>query len=224
MKQNTVALAALLLLGTLPAAAQTPAVRWGVKGGVNIARLAEGFDETSDNYTFDKAGPHLGAMLEYSLGQRWALQPEVLVSWQGSGYNQLTFSLGPAPIQEEAVRKVRLTYLNVPVLAKLRLGQVFSVQAGPQAGVLLSGRLKGRLSSSEEVDRSVTDAYKRLDVGLTGGIAASFQPGLQLSARYYYGLLDVARSNPDPADFAYGGYQRVVQLSVGYLLPAKAAK
>jgi len=57
---------------------------------------------------------------------------------------------------------VKLNYLNIPVLAKYYITDAFSVEAGPQIGLLLSAKSRGE---------DIGDLYKSSDFGLNlGGI------------------------------------------------------
>ncbi len=144
-----------------------------------------------------KVGFHVGAFAELGLSESFAIQPELLFSTQGASF------------EEDGVEAdYNLSYLTLPVLAKVKIGEVFNIHAGPQFGLLLSSEAKfGDL----EVDTK--DENKSVDVGVAFGIGADLPVGLTLAARYNLGLTDIAEENQGEA--VKNG---VIQISVGYKL------
>ncbi len=63
------------------------------------------------------------------ISEKFAFQPELLYSAQGSDYDDEDFS-----------GSVKADYLNVPLMAKYYVGEGFSLEAGPQVGLLLSAK------------------------------------------------------------------------------------
>ncbi len=91
-------------------------VKFGFKGGVNLATLNG--DDIGDQVD-GRTGYHLGAVVQLSLAETIALQPELLYSAQG-------------------VDDTDIDYLNLPVLFKLKFAKVLSVEAGPQFGFVVN--------------------------------------------------------------------------------------
>ncbi|WP_271785134.1 porin family protein [Aquimarina algiphila] len=91
-------------------------IKFGFKGGVNFATLNG--DDVNDNLD-GRTGYHIGAVLQVSLAETIALQPELLYSAQG-------------------IEDTDIDYLNLPVLVKLKFAKIFSVEAGPQFGFVVN--------------------------------------------------------------------------------------
>ena len=110
---------ALLLLGTLPAAAQLPGVRleWGVIGGVNVPDFTTDMDRTEVK---NKLGWQVGMVTAVKVGII-AIEPQILYVRQG------------LRIRPEGGREINLksNSIDVPVLVSLRLLRPFRFYAGP---------------------------------------------------------------------------------------------
>ena len=153
---------------------------FGIKSGLNLA----GTSGEEDKY---KEGIHGGIFGEFRF-DNFAVQPELLFSMQGAkgtvaGYNA----------------KVNLNYLNIPVMAKFYVSEGFSLEVGPQLGILLSAKVvAGVDGSSASVD--IKEGFKDVDCSLASG--ASYQlPELPLGfyMRYSLGLTDIIANNKGDA-------------------------
>ncbi|TDP00685.1 porin family protein [Flavobacterium sp. 245] len=162
-------------------------VKFGVKGGLNFANLGGDFD--GDLVT----SFHVGGLAEIKLTDKFAVQPEVLVSGQGTDFSEDGFN-----------SLVKLTYLNIPVMAKYYVIERLSLEAGPQIGFLLSAK-------NEDVD--VKDSFKSVDFGLNFGAGYDITEHFFAGVRYNLGLSNVA-DFPDEADFKTNN--SVFSVSVGY--------
>lgn len=152
-------------------------VRFGVKAGLNVSNIT-GYQEDVKSLT----GFHIGGFTELKVAKKFAIQPEVLFSTQGTtieGFNG------------DSNSSIKLNYLNIPVLAKYYITDAFTVEAGPQVGFLLSAKNKGE---------DIHDLYKTLDFGLNLGCGYEFTDNISLGARYTFGLTNVADNSDVPAD------------------------
>ncbi|WP_025743828.1 porin family protein [Aquimarina pacifica] len=91
-------------------------IKFGFKGGVNLATING--DDISDQVD-GRTGYHIGAVVQLSLAETIALQPELLYSAQG-------------------IEDTDIDYLNLPVLFKLKFAKILSVEAGPQFGFVVN--------------------------------------------------------------------------------------
>ncbi len=107
-------LAIAVICFTVTSSAQD--IKLGFKGGVNFATLNG--DDVSDDLD-GRTGYHIGAVVQLSIAETFAIQPELLYSAQGAD-------------------DFDIDYLNLPILAKLKFAKVFSVEAGPQLGFLVN--------------------------------------------------------------------------------------
>ena len=219
MKKNTLLLA-LLAGGTTLAQAQNT-VQAGIKTGLSVAVL-DGTINTGANY---KSGLHVGGMLRWRPTARVAFQPELTFSQQGANSE---VPAGPVTLES----KIKLSYLNLPLLLKVYLGKVVNLQVGPQFGLLLSGRQVGQTgyytgsggSGYRTADLDVTESYKS-DVAGCLGLGADLKNGLVLAARANYGFTNINNSEQEQKfrdAYNIGGlHNRVLEFSVGYFFGSK---
>ena len=147
---------AVMLVGfTTVATAQN--VRFGFKGGLNFANI------DSDTDADSRTGYHLGAALQLSLAETFAIQPEVLYSAQGAD-------------------DFDIDYLNVPILAKLKFAKFFSVEAGPQFGFLVN--------EDDNIETIFGKEVESFDI--SGAVGAGIEFGDFFGQlRYNFGLTDI---------------------------------
>lgn len=196
-------------------------VRWGAKAGYNLSNLE------SENRDVDYlSGFHVGGTSEFRITPKIALEAELLYSQEGGKYS---FEINDPSISLRATEKVKLGYLNFPIMAKYYLIDGFSVQAGPQIGYLLSG--KSDYTSSVTFDgstvdesgsRDIKDDLKSFSYGINFGFDYELKNHMFFQARYHLGLSDnVDMDNPSEGeDFEGLGPEslknRGFQFSIGY--------
>ena len=143
---------------------------FGLKAGMNLASV-----DVENNEDYDsKVGLHLGGLAHIHLTRHFALQPEVVFSMQGG---------------EDDAGKLKLNYINVPLLAQYMFDEGFRIQTGPQLGFLVSAKKK-----IGDVDVDYDDAYSNIDFSWTIGAGYLFPVGLGLDARYNFGINDIDES------------------------------
>ena len=91
-------------------------------------------------------------------------------------------------------------------MAKFYVAPGFSLEAGPQIGFLLSGKLKG--GDNEE---DIKDALKSVDFGVNFGAGYDFTENFSAGIRYNLGLANIIDED-DSAEWK----NSVFSLSVGY--------
>lgn len=185
-----------LLFVPVLAAAQTPRQAGPVlivAGGVNVARLSlpfpdldfEELEVTVDNGS--RAGFAGGLFVDVGVTPRAAFTTGALYSERGGKATAEVFGFGAATVD------FRMTYLDVPLLARLELANAgnrkFSVLAGGLAGLRLHARAK--ISSlGQSASESFTDALPVFDFGVTIGGRADFGRG-SVTVYYTHGLVDL---------------------------------
>lgn len=185
----------VLLLASTVTFAQT--FQLGVKGGVNLASYT-GANFGNGTETSTILGFHVGGLINFKLGEVFSIQPEVLFSSQGAKVKNAT-----------SESNLKVTYLNVPVMAKLKFGSVY-LEAGPQVG----------FKTSEDAgvpNQSINSFAKNLDLALAAGIGYHSKSGLGIGARYFAGVSkvgDFAKNATVDPDFK----NSVIQFSVFYTL------
>ncbi|WP_224995560.1 porin family protein [Cesiribacter sp. SM1] len=172
--------------------------RVGLKAGVNLATI-DGKNVDDSEFILGYA---VGGMLNAPIAPGVSLQPELLFTLKGTGDTGTEDNL-------------TLMYLELPVMAKVMLGDAFSLQFGPYVGVLIN---------SKKGNDTWEDILNNFDGGVGLGLGYSFAQRITLDLRYMYGLTQVyedelpASVNVPEAIRDDEGGNRVLQLSVGYLL------
>ncbi|NJN25666.1 MAG: PorT family protein [Cyclobacteriaceae bacterium] len=156
----------------------------GVKAGANFANQS-----VTDISTDTKTGFHGGVYVVLAFSEKWALQPELLYSGQGSDWPD---------------SKADFNYMSIPVLLRYKPISVLSIEAGPQFSSLLSAKIDG-----EDVKESI----KNSDFGLAVGATAHLPLGLNAGLRYVWGFTNVSEMT-----LVSEVKNSMVQLSVGWTL------
>ena len=188
-----VLLVAFLGMAT-PAAAQTA---FGLRVGANFANVS--LDPDDGEETSTRTGLNVGAFVTFPINPRFAFQPEVLYSQQGAEFTEEGFE-----------GKIKVDYVNVPLLAKINLssGQnPVSLLVGPQIGFRTGAKIE---AEGEEVD--IKDDTESTDWGLVVGMSATMGHFV-LDGRYTWGLSNVSA---DPED-TQKVKNRVFTISVGFV-------
>lgn len=145
-------------------------LEFGIKVGGNYSDF-EGADFSTDPLS----GFHAGATVALKLSDNFLIQEEFLFSTQGAKVLS-----GPL-----ATQKIKLSYVNVPILFRYKTNFGLFVEAGPQVGIKVKEDVVG---FQEE------DFAKKIDFGLAGGIGFQSKMGLGIGARYSYGIEKVSES------------------------------
>jgi hypothetical protein len=153
---------AIVLLFTQNAIAQETSV--GLRGGLNFANLS-GSDISGEEAQFKY---HAGAFVQIRVTDFFALQVEGMYSLKGS---------------ETSLGDIDLTYIDVPILAKLYLSDRFNIHAGPQFGVLIDAE-----NESAGVTTDIDDRFSTLELGAAAGIEYHLEMGIHFGARYQFSL------------------------------------
>ncbi|WP_138434500.1 porin family protein [Winogradskyella algicola] len=180
-------------------------VKFGAKAGVNLASIGGDAEDVDARTSF-----HIGGVAEIVISDKFSVQPELLFSSQGakSEYTEDFGEFGSFDVEE----KIKLNYLNLPVMAKYYVAEGFSLEAGPQIGFLLSADAEVEVDGESE-EEDVKDEFKGIDFGLGFGAGYKLDNGLNFSARYTLGLANIAEDAGD--DFSI--QNNVFQISVGYM-------
>lgn len=214
----------LFLLGISLTVASAAHAQFGVRLGGNVANLHTTEGQIVHSNSTEQLGYQVGVTYQLPLVSFLSLVPEVQYSLERMRlYQASTFVLDAS---FRANTRLRLHYVNVPVLARATFGPVY-VEAGPQAGILLGGRQTGSNVVSSwgsptpteyGIDQGVTDNNRRFDIGPCLGVGLKLPAGLGVSVRAYQGLvtLNEERSTAD------GKFKRQsLQASLIYQLPSR---
>lgn len=199
MRKITLSLVAALAIG-FSANAQTPDVKIGAKGGLNIANL-----NGSDTDGNSRAAFHIGAVAEIFVNEKFSIQPELLYSSQGLKYDVYDINIeGSTYSTSKSSESTKLDYITIPVMAKYYIVKGLNIQAGPQFAFNVNAKDAGE---------DIKDNVKSFDFGVNFGAGYELPIGLFFDARYNVGLTNVAKKFEGVQPKAKNG---VFQLSVGY--------
>jgi hypothetical protein len=179
----------LAVVAVVAHAAYAQNVQFGVKAGVNLANFNEDISPNSNS----KAGLNIGALAHIHLTKNWAVQPEAVYSMQGAEYSNSN-------------TKIKVNYVNIPVLAQYMFANGFRLQTGPQLGILTNSKVE--YNGAVEVNSD--NNYKSTDFGWSFGAGYLTKAGFGLDARYNLGISDISKT--DPSDLK----NRVWQFGVFY--------
>jgi len=163
LKKGTLVVSLLFLGNTAINAQSNNSTVIGIKGGLNLAKI-----KNTDSK--NKLGMTVGMFAEFKMSEKFSIQPELLYSRQG------------AKIGSD---KLKLSYINLPVLAKFYPISKISIEAGPQFGYLIS-KSGGTLSKSN---------YKKIDLSAVVGLNYQISNKIGIGARYNLGLKDITKTS-----------------------------
>ncbi len=167
----------------------------GFKGGANINKLTG--KSFSDEFSY---GYHIGGFFAIGLGNKFAIQPEVL-------FNQVnvdTSSQFSTVYKFNQVDKVKLKYLSIPILLNFKPVKFLTLQAGPQFGILMN--------KSNTLVENGRDAFKSGDLSMLGGVQINISH-LKIYGRYAVGL-----NNLNDIDNKEKWKNQSIQVGVGFTL------
>ncbi len=176
---------AVALIACTAAGQQT---NFGIKAGVNFSSV-----EVDDGEDFEgKTGAHLGGLAHIHITRQFALQPELVFSMQGGE-------------DEGDNMKLKLNYINIPLLAQYMTADGFRLQTGPQLGILTSAKQK-----FGDVEIDADDDVSTVDFSWAFGAGYLFKSGFGIDARYNLGISNISD------DESFEARNRVIQLGVFY--------
>jgi opacity protein-like surface antigen len=178
--------------------------KFGIKGGLNLANLSGDIKDNSS-----KIGFNVGGFVEIKVSDKFAIQPELLYSKQGT-----KFEKSGTGFSSESKRN--LSYINIPVMAKYYAADKFSLEFGPQIGFLTSAEADFTVTTlgvTVSGNEDVKDEYESIDFGVNFGAGFDFTENLSLGLRYNLGLSNIAKTESgDDTKIK----NNVLSLSLGY--------
>ena len=190
----TGALAFMLLLPNSSLAAE---IKGGIKIGASSAKLhgedVEDFEDFLGEDLISKLGFSAGVFITFNITEMFAIQPEVLYTMKGAKYEEEIFG-------ETLKFWVNLTYLEIPLLAKIIVPTQGIVKpclfAGPALAIKLSGKAKAEYAGETEEenieDMKGTDFGLVIGAGLDFGLGAPGMGKLTVDIRYSLGLSTIS--------------------------------
>jgi hypothetical protein len=185
--KKTIAL--IMMCGTLSIGAFAQGASFGIKGGLNLAKetaTGSGLSISSDSRT----SFHFGVYTTIMFSDKFGLQPELLYSGQGAGSGSSAD---------------KFSYLAIPIMLKYHVNPIFSLQAGPQLGFLMSATSAGT---------DVKDQMNSTDFAGAFGLGVDLPMGLNFAARYVPGFSNILKSTPSGVTLK----NETIQISVGFTI------
>lgn len=184
-------------------------VKYGVKGGVNISNFSGDTDGTDLK---SRVGFNIGGFVEIKFSEKFALQPEILYSTQGTKFKNVGAEVGGSFYTGDI--NFNLAYINIPVMFKYYGTKKFSIEAGPQIGFLTSAKSKTKLDGFNRTNQiDVKDIFESIDFGLNLGAGYDFTENIFVGARYNFGLANIAKTEAGDNTKLHNS---VFSFSVGY--------
>ena len=172
----------------------------GVRAGANLTKV----DGKSFKEEF-QTGYLVGGFAIIGLGEKFALQPEVLFNQTKTKTDTTIRNIPADALSSFKDGDVKLDYLSVPLLLNYKfIGNFLTLQAGPQFGILVN--------KDDNLLNNGRNAFKRGDFSMVGGAQIKVSKFVG-SARYVVGLSDI--SDIDNQD---KWKNQAIQLSVGITL------
>ncbi|MGZ5243171.1 MAG: porin family protein [Bacteroidia bacterium] len=179
MKSKTLYLSTFLFLFVVYQA-NAQDFKSGLRLGVNAAQInGDGMGG------FNKAGFVGGLFVRYDFSQRVSGQFEMLYSGKGSKRTyHPDYGWSPGDWND-----LRLHYIEVPVIANIKLIPKIAVQVGLGGAYLFGAKL-------EPIND--TEFLRKYELSATGGVTYQLRPKLSLFARYTNSILSIGKTIPDP--------------------------
>ena len=187
MKKMVFTAVAVLVFGLTnaqDAVKATSDVKFGVKGGINLANIVG--DDAGDANMF--VGFNAGFFVEIPVTDKLTIQPEILYSAQGSK------SEGPLVIDGslyDVKATMKLNYINIPVMFKYNVAEKFSLEAGPYVGFLTTAKMKVDVDGYGSATEDMKDLVKSTDFGIALGMNYDFSDVIFANVRYQGGLTQI---------------------------------
>lgn len=159
MKKIFILALGLFVTGLAANAQSTDApIRFGIKGGASFSNIIKD-DGNNDFKTDYLVGFNAGVTLDIKLLENLAFTPELLYATKGykleSGLGKFTQTTH---------------FIDVPILASIKLAEGFNVVAGPQVSFLMSTNNKFETGFGTAEQKIVEDESDRFKKSLLGGI------------------------------------------------------
>ena len=191
MKMTVLMVTAVLFLAPSVSKAQ---IHFGVRAGLNASNIS--FKNLPNKG--EKFGFHAGIFTEIPLMPDFmTLQPELSYSSKGTTFK---------PATTKQTLSMNYVDLFLPVAFKLNM---FDLQVGPFVSYMITTPDYTYYGDN----KIYADAFKKFDVGLTGGLSANFDK-IIVGVRYNQGFMDITKDNGRA--LLGSGKNAVGQVSVGY--------
>jgi hypothetical protein len=182
-------------------------IGFGIKGGLNFAKVTKASNIKAENSTGFHAGIFISPPSKSVLGFR----SELIYSRQGYDFKT-----------NSTTGSVKLDYILLPQLMSINITKYVSLQIGAQMAFLLNAKADSSAPSTgnPQADR-IMDFYNRFDYGAAGGVEIHPFKGILLGARMNISFGNVYKDHSttggQPNFFpSVDAKNNVVQIFAGY--------
>lgn len=186
-------------------------VTFGVKGGLTASTIScsdDRYYEYEEHNDEDKlkVGFQAGVFVNIPVAEKFSIQPELLFNQLGSKveerYNHYSSN---SSFKHNSEYKVNLNYLTLPVMVQYNILPQLYVEAGPEFGYLLGGKVKGDDITTMTTGNSTTiskesysedlpmDIYRRFNFGIGIGAGYYFTQNFGVTARFTAGISNIMK-------------------------------
>ncbi len=189
---------------------------FGAKAGLNMSN----FRFSGANATANKEGQKsaigfaIGGFAAFEISDKLTFQPELLFSMQGAKHSESGTTLRGSSYNYEDTFK--MSYINIPLIAKYYVTDAINIQFGPQIGFLMSAKddyTRTNGGSTESGSTDIKDEYRSIDFGVDFGAGYKLD-NLSFDLRYNLGLGDIIEIRPSSDNNK--AFNNVIQFTVGY--------
>jgi hypothetical protein len=170
----------------------------GLRGGFTFSTVSE----MQGDYKTDF---YAGGFGEINITKRYALQPEVTYTRQGSNNLPRNYFDDIAGVEKVEFRDLQIDYLSLAVINKLTFGSGIQMQFGSVLDLLLHDNLIKRKENN--------------DLAFIIGIAYKVSPNLTIEGRLKKGLLDIMDNDNNRShnvdDFLFAEYNTNINFQLG---------
>lgn len=198
MKAKFLPTAFLLSLVSIAATAQIkPVVKAGIINatwnGDAKATLTSVIDKTNGIIdSRSRSGFYVGGAVDLPLGETISIEPGLTYTQRGYGLKG-NLTINQLKIDALNARATaQMSYIDVPVLIKVKPAGGLTLFAGPQVSYLVKNNLRADVSvlgfSLVNTNLDITNQFNRFDVGVTGGVGYEFANGFGINAAFERGF------------------------------------
>ena len=203
MKKIFVLALGLFITGVANAQSTDKPITIGAKAGVNLSNIIK--EDGNNSFKTDYlTGYHAGLTLDIKLSDNFAFTPELLYSTKGYKLNS---SFGDFT--------QTTSFIDVPILATIKLVKGLNLVAGPQVSFLLSTDNKfetGFGTAQQQIVEDNSDRFKKSLFGGVVGFRYDFSNKIGLNGRY---ALDFQKNNENGTASTPEFKNQVFQLGLG---------
>lgn len=161
----------------------------GIRAGLSISNW--NLSGVSGVEPLSLANPTAGVFATLHISKSFSIEPGV------------TFAYWGAKLKYSDIENIssKLTYLQIPIVARYQLRNGIAFFTGPQIGFLL----KSTTSENDGEKQDAHSVFKKNDFSIASGLEYYFPAGIGIRANYTAGLTDIyAQGNEKITNYSYG--------------------